>query len=70
MQAMVVTRSGGEPLAHPDFFAIGAATRERGLVVRVESSGHTLRGELARRLRDEVDPYIDEIRLHGATFDR
>lgn len=67
MQVMTLILTGGEPLAHPDFFAIGAAARERGFVVRVKSNGHALSGVLARRLRDEVDPYIVEISLHGAT---
>lgn len=65
--------SGGEPLAHPDFFTIGARARELGFVIRVKSNGHALRGALARRLRDEVDPYRVEVSLHGAraeTHDR
>lgn len=65
--------SGGEPLAHPDFFAIGARARELGFVVRIKSNGHALRGELARRVRDEIDPYAIEVSLHGAraeTHDR
>lgn len=65
--------SGGEPLSHPDFFRIGARARELGFVVRVKSNGHALRGELARRLRDEVDPFVVEVSLHGAdaeTHDR
>ncbi len=65
--------SGGEPLAHPDFFTLGAKGRELGFVIRVKSNGHALRGEVARRLRDEVDPYIVEVSLHGAraaTHDR
>ncbi|MBI2212294.1 MAG: radical SAM protein [Acidobacteria bacterium] len=66
MQVMNLTLSGGEPLAHPDFFAIGSAARERGFVVRVKSNGHALRGEIARRLRDEVDPFLVEVSLHGA----
>lgn len=68
-----LTLSGGEPLAHPDFFRIGARARELGYVVRVKSNGHALRGALARRLRDEVDPYLIEVSLHGAvaaTHDR
>ena len=67
MDVMHVTLSGGEPLAHPDFFRIGARARELGFVVRVKSNGHALRGELARRLRDEVDPFVVEVSLHGAT---
>lgn len=67
MGVMNVTLTGGEPLAHPDFFRIGARARELGFVVRVKSNGHALRGELARRLRDEVDPFVVEVSLHGAT---
>lgn len=62
-----LTLSGGEPLAHRDFFRIGQHARERGFVVRVKSNGHALHGELARRLVNEVAPYILETSLHGAT---
>jgi mycofactocin biosynthetic radical S-adenosylmethionine protein MftC len=67
MDVLNVALSGGEPLAHPDFFRIGARARELGFVVRVKSNGHALRGDLARRLRDEVDPFVVEVSLHGAT---
>jgi MoaA/NifB/PqqE/SkfB family radical SAM enzyme len=73
MQVMNLTLTGGEPLAHPDFFAIGRTAREQGFVVRVKSNGHALRGELAQRLKDELDPFVVEISLHGgcaATHDR
>ncbi len=73
MNVLNVTLSGGEPLAHPDFFRIGALARELGFVVRVKSNGHALRGALARRLREEVDPFVIEVSLHGAraeTHDR
>lgn len=62
-----LTLSGGEPLAHPDFFTIGADARALGFVVRVKSNGHALRGAIARRLRDELDPFLVEVSLHGAT---
>jgi len=65
--------SGGEPLAHPDFFAIGAKARELGFVVRVKTNGHALGGELLNRLQSEVAPFIVELSLHGAraeTHDR
>jgi MoaA/NifB/PqqE/SkfB family radical SAM enzyme len=73
MKVLTVVLSGGEPLAHPEFFRIGALARDLGFVVRVKSNGHALRGELARRLRDEVDPFVVEVSLHGAcpeTHDR
>ena len=67
LQVLNLTLSGGEPLAHPHFFALGARARELGFVVRVKSNGHALRGELARRVQEEVDPYVIEVSLHGST---
>lgn len=62
-----LTLSGGEPLAHPGFFAIGARARELGFVVRIKTNGHALHRAMAERIRAEVDPYVLEISLHGAT---
>ncbi|MDA8019634.1 MAG: radical SAM protein [Thermoanaerobaculia bacterium] len=59
--------TGGEPLASPYFFELGRRARELRFAVRVKSNGHALHGHLARRLRDEVDPMIVEVSLHGAT---
>jgi MoaA/NifB/PqqE/SkfB family radical SAM enzyme len=67
LQVLNLTLSGGEPLAHPDFLALGARARELGFVVRIKSNGHALRGEMARRIRGEVDPFLVEVSLHGAT---
>ena len=67
MEVMNLTFSGGEPLAHPDFLALGARARELGFVVRIKSNGHALRGELARRVRNEIDPFLIEVSLHGST---
>ncbi len=68
-----LTLSGGEPLAHPDFFAIGARARGLGFVVRIKTNGHALHRAMAERIRAEIDPYVLEISLHGAraeTHDR
>lgn len=62
-----VILSGGEPLAHPDFFTLGRRARELGFVTRVKSNGHALAGDVARRMKDEVDPFVVEVSLHGAT---
>lgn len=73
MQVLHLILTGGEPLAHPDFFAIGSRARELGFCVRVKSNGHALRGALARRLKAEVDPFVIDVSLHGAcaeTHDR
>ncbi len=67
LQVLNLTLSGGEPLAHPDFLRLGARARELGFVVRVKSNGHALRGVMARRIRDEIDPFLVEVSLHGAT---
>ena len=67
MEVLNLTLSGGEPLAHPDFLVLGARARQLGFVVRIKSNGHALRGELARRIRDEIDPFMIETSLHGAT---
>jgi mycofactocin biosynthetic radical S-adenosylmethionine protein MftC len=62
-----LTFSGGEPFAHPDFFTLGSKARDLGFVVRVKTNGHALRGALARRLKEEIDPFIVEVSLHGAS---
>lgn len=70
---MNLTLTGGEPLTHRDFFYLGRKAREYGFVVRVKTNGHALTGKLARRLKDEVDPFGIEVSLHGAcaeTHDR
>jgi len=67
LEVLHLALSGGEPLAHPDFLALGARARDLGFVVRIKSNGHALRGELARRVRDEIDPFLIEVSLHGAT---
>lgn len=67
MQVMNITLSGGEPLAHPDFWKIGARGRALGFVMRIKSNGHALRPEVIQRLQKEIDPYSVEISLHGAT---
>lgn len=66
LQVLNLILTGGEPLAHPDFFALGARARELGFVVRIKSNGHALRGQLAERLRQEVDPFVIDLSLHGA----
>jgi MoaA/NifB/PqqE/SkfB family radical SAM enzyme len=67
MGVLSVTFSGGEPLAHKDFFAIAGRARDLGFVIRIKSNGHALRGAVARRLREEVDPYLVEVSMHGAS---
>lgn len=71
--ALNLVLTGGEPLAHPDFFDIGARARELGFVVRIKTNGHAVGRAVAERIRDEVAPYLVETSLHGAepaTHDR
>jgi MoaA/NifB/PqqE/SkfB family radical SAM enzyme len=67
LSCLHLTLSGGEPLVHPQFFEIAAAARETDFVLRIKSNGHALRGRLLRRLKDEIDPFVIELSLHGAT---
>jgi MoaA/NifB/PqqE/SkfB family radical SAM enzyme len=65
--------SGGEPLAHPHFFEIASYARQLGFVVRLKTNGHAVKEAMARRIRDEVDPFLIEVSIHGAraeTHDR
>jgi MoaA/NifB/PqqE/SkfB family radical SAM enzyme len=67
MQVLNLVLSGGEPLAHPDFMALGEKARQLGFVIRIKSNGHALRGALAQHIKDIIDPYIVELSLHGAS---
>ena len=51
---MQLTFSGGEPLAHRDFFSLGKAARERGFLIRVKTNGHALKAAAARRMQIEI----------------
>ncbi len=67
MQTLYLMLTGGEPMVHPHFFAIGGKAKELGFVVRVRTNGHSLNRRLAERVREEIDPYVVEVSLHGAT---
>lgn len=69
MQTLFLMLTGGEPMVHPDFFAIGRLTREMGFVVRLRTNGHLLTREQALRIKKEIQPYAIEVSLHGATAD-
>ncbi len=65
--------SGGEPLAHPRFFEIASHARSLGFVIRLKTNGHAVKEAVARRIRNEVDPFLIEVSVHGAnaaTHDR
>lgn len=61
-----ITLSGGECLAHRDFWRIAQAVRDRGFVLKVYTNGVLLADrERARRLA-ELAPFETEISMHGA----
>ncbi|NNE20270.1 MAG: radical SAM protein, partial [Myxococcales bacterium] len=62
-----LTLSGGEPLAHPRFFDIARHARSLGFVIRLKTNGHAVRHAMAERIRNEVDPFIIEVSVHGAS---
>ncbi len=66
MEVLNLTISGGEPLAHRDFFTIGSRAHELGFVVRVKSNATLIDDEVAARIRDEIDPFVIEVSMHGA----
>lgn len=61
-----VILSGGEPLLHPDFFEIGAALKDRRILTKLKTNGTCLNEKNIQRLRDEVDPWVVQISLHGS----
>lgn len=69
MQTLFLMLTGGEPMVHPHFFAIGALARDLGFVTRVRTNGHTLNAKNCKRLHSEVEPYIVEVSIHGACAD-
>lgn len=69
MGVMNITLTGGEPLAHPDFFLLGSKAKKLGFIVRVKTNGHALRENTVRRIQEEIDPFNLDISLHGACAD-
>ena len=67
MQTLFLMLTGGEPLLHPHFFEIGRMARDLGFVVRIRTNGHNLDKVTAQRMKEEVEPYLVEVSLHGAT---
>jgi MoaA/NifB/PqqE/SkfB family radical SAM enzyme len=67
MQVFTLTLSGGEPLAHPDFVELGRGARDLGFVVRVKSNGHALSPSYSQQIKDEIDPFMVDVSIHGST---
>jgi len=58
--------TGGEPLAHPQFFDIASAARKLAFAIRIFTNGALIDEEAARRIA-AFDPLAVELSLHGAT---
>ncbi|NOZ10993.1 MAG: radical SAM protein [Gammaproteobacteria bacterium] len=69
MQVMFLTLTGGEPMLHPEFWPIAQYAHDLGFVVRLKTNGHALNDKLALKLREEVDPSMVDISIHGASAD-
>ena len=69
MQTLFLMLTGGEPMVHPHFFQIGRMAKALGFVVRIRTNGHSLSRRMADRVINEVDPYVVEVTLHGASAD-
>lgn len=63
---LTVTLTGGEPLAHPQFFELAEAVRRRSFLLRVFTNGTLVDGEAADRLA-ALKPMAVELSLHGST---
>jgi MoaA/NifB/PqqE/SkfB family radical SAM enzyme len=63
---LTLTLTGGEPLAHPEFFEIAAAARQRSFALRLFSNGSLITEDVAARIA-ALRPLAVELSLHGGT---
>jgi MoaA/NifB/PqqE/SkfB family radical SAM enzyme len=63
---LTIVLTGGEPLLHPDFFAIGREARERGFALRVLTNGSLVTDTAAEAIA-AWHPLSVELSLHGST---
>jgi len=63
---LTVVLTGGEPMLHPDFFAIGDAVRERSFALRVLTNG-SLVTDVAADAIAGWHPLSVELSVHGST---
>lgn len=64
--ALNLTITGGEPLAHPQFFEIARAARERAFALRIFTNAALIDDDAAAQIAS-FDPLAVESSLHGAT---
>ena len=61
-----IALTGGEPLAHPEFFRIAEAARERSFALRIFTNASLIDDAAAQRIA-ALPPLIVEVSIHGAT---
>ncbi|UCD04169.1 MAG: radical SAM protein [Candidatus Woesearchaeota archaeon] len=55
----VIAFSGGEPLAHPDFFKLAEYTAKKGIAVAIATNGTLITEEVAKKLADLGETYAE-----------
>lgn len=63
---LTIALTGGEPLAHPDFFAIAHAARERHFALRIFTNASLIDDDVADQIA-ALPPVGVEVSIHGAT---
>lgn len=63
---LFVTFTGGEPLVHPEFFAIARAARARSMAIRILTNGSRIDDAAITEL-SELSPVSIALSLHGAS---
>ncbi len=63
---LTIALTGGEPLAHPEFFEIARAARSRAFAVRIFTNASLIDEPAADAIAD-LPPLLVEVSIHGAT---
>lgn len=67
LQVLNLVFTGGEPSLHPRFLELGRHARRLGFALRIKTNGMRMDRTMAEILRREVDPFVIDVSLHGAT---
>jgi MoaA/NifB/PqqE/SkfB family radical SAM enzyme len=63
---LTIALTGGEPLAHPEFFRIAEAARQRAFALRILTNASIIDDAAAERIA-ALAPLAVEVSIHGAT---
>jgi MoaA/NifB/PqqE/SkfB family radical SAM enzyme len=67
LEVLNLVFTGGEPTRHPHFMTLGRLAKRLGFVVRIKTNGMSLDRHAAGRLKREVEPFVVDVSLHGAS---